>query len=343
MQRLRFVIFVFLFPLCWNIVFMFWCNEIRNSKSLVEVIIPESTKVFLDSIGSRIIEGVDNVVVVEIDSIDKNSWTNITDYGQDDSDDLYRYEIDSLFVFYSDLDELEIINDIQQYAIEAIEPLIEVMGHYIYPYQVRGRKLPIYICNKEETYQKVCQTLTHRNTDFTDTWGLHVHAYCGLETQTSGVILNKGNIYELSNTPEIDLKATLWHEMNHYVFFQSLDLSKELTPYVWMYEGLADYFASLVREQTLLLSESQKQSIMKNTLQSSFDPYTDNYSGGELFYRYFEMQYGKQDVLTLVKSFYTMSLIESFNSMNKDVYQEEQQWKEFVKNNDYEQENKIYK
>jgi len=331
MRKFRFLLLVFIIPCCWNIYFMIWCQVIRDSRSLIELTIPESTKAFLDSIGNRIVEGIDNVVIKEVDSIAQGFWTNITDYGRKTDDSLFRYEVDSLFVFYSDVDNQDLVENVRLYALDAVNPLTEVMGRYPYPYQVKGRKLPIYICNSEKAYQKVCQKLSKSTSDFSGTWGLHVSTYCGVETQTIGIVLNKASIYKISNTPDMSLKATLWHEMNHYVFFQSLDLSKEITPYVWMYEGLAEYFASLVKKQTTHLSMIQKGELMSNTLESTFEPYLYNYSGGEIFYDYSEEKYGKEYVYNLIQLFYSMPLSVAFDKMNRDLGLEERQWKEYVK------------
>lgn len=326
----KFVLLIFIVPFCWNLAFMIWCQQIKDSRSLIEVSIPESTKAFLDSIGTRIIDGFDNVVLVEVDSIDDNSWTNITDYGYESSDSLYKYESDSLFVFYSDVNDTTLFKYVQASAMEAVSPLAELMGHYVYPYQVKGRKLPIYICSIDESYQNVCHTLSGINSDFTDTWGLHIYTYCGLELQTTGIVLNKSNIYETSDDPDLDLKATLWHEMNHYVFFQSLDLSKEITPYVWMYEGLAEYFSSKIKEQTTDLSVQQKQDIINNTLVSTFEPFLCNYFGGEIFYNYTENLYGIQNMKEMIQLFYKMQLVDAFANMGKELSVEERQWKDFT-------------
>ena len=321
---------IFLLSFLWNLTFILWCQIIRDSRPMIAVTIPESTKAFLDSIGSQIFAGEDNVIIVEVDSIDDDEWTNIIDYGNLDENGLYVYDSDSLFILYSDINDSNLFAQTLSDAHDAVIPLADLMGQYVYPYQIKGRKLPIYICSLDGTYQKVCQELSSSNSDFSGTWGLHVSSYCGTETITKGIILNRENILETSSSPALDIKATIWHEMNHYVFFQSIDLSKELTLYTWLYEGLADYFSSIVKEDTKSLTNSQKQEIKNNTLESSFNPFLCNYYGGEVFYDYTESAYGKQNVLDMVQLIYTMPLPDAFSIMNKDIVIEEKQWKEYA-------------
>lgn len=330
MRLFKFILFVILLPVLWNIMFIIWCNEIKDSRSLMMVGIPESTKAFLDSIGNRIIDGVDDgVLIIEVDSIDSGKWNNKTDYGKDNDSGLYCYNADSLFVIYSDTDDMELISKVHGYAVEAIGPLNELMGLYIYPHMDKGRKLPIYLCRDKDVYQDVCSSLSEQANDFSKTWGLCINQYCGTDVITLGIALNYGSIKESDNT-DIELKSTLWHEMNHHVFFQAMDISKEVTPYMWVYEGLAEYFGSQVNNRPIRLSGNERNNALYNTLMSEFKPYIFNYTGGEIFYNCIEEQYGMTKVKEFIQCLYNRPIQQAFESIGTNWQTAENEWKHYL-------------
>lgn len=317
--------------LLWNLSLMGWYLSTQHEKPLILAQIPESTQQFLTELNNKLLSGGNNHFFINhVDSLDSDSWSNEGDYGTQTGTGLTKEASDTLFVFYCDDDGSALTNLARKYAYEAIEPMKQLMGQYVYPYMVKGRKLPIYLCTKEDSYQKVCSELVGKNTDYSNSWGLCVTRYSGVDVQTVGIVINYHSISAMPENADKHFKSTLWHEMNHYVYFQSLKLSSEVTPYVWVFEGLAEYFSSNVIKQTTRLNKEEKQMAMGNRLESTFSPYSYNYSGGELFYEYIDKKYGKEMVSEFVRSLYESPLPESLIEVGLNIDRCENEWKDYV-------------
>lgn len=301
---------------------------------LSEATIPEGTLAFLDSLSNRLVGGGDDHLVLNrVDTISTDSWNNRHDFGRKDTNGFYVCDVDSLFVIYSDTKDNDLINKVHQFALSAIEPLKDMMGQYIYPYMVNGRKLPLYLCANEDMYQMACRNLAEDEDDYSKTWGLCVQSYSGFDVLTLGIALNYGSMKRLSTEPELNLKATVWHEMNHYVYFQSIDLSSEITMHTWVYEGMAEYFASNVKKQTTALTEDEKGAVYTNTLTTSFTPFSFNYSGGELFYDFLEEKYGEKSVSIFIKDMYSNRLDIVLDHLGIGLERAEQGWVNHIEDN----------
>lgn len=327
------IFILLLLPVLWNIAFIQWSINTRDEVPLSKAEIPETTLAFLDSIANRMFGGMDHLIIHKVDSLETDSWNNRNDFGQKDSNGFYVYEPDSLFVIYSDTNDGELFLKVHQYSKAAIPHMEEVMGHYVYPYMVKGRKLALYVCSDEDNYQKLCRRMGSPDNDYSNTWGLCVYRYSGVEVQTLGLPINYGSMKRISSNPDVDLNATIWHEMNHYVYFQSIDLSSELSMHTWMYEGLAEYFSSRIKKQTKYLKAEEKRAVYTNHLDSSFNPFSFNYSGGELFYEYLESKKGKQAVYSFIQSIYNTPLQNSLNNFGLNVQSAEQGWQSYIKKN----------
>lgn len=324
---------VILIPLLWNCAFIQWSINTRDFVPVSEVKIPEKTLQFLDEIMNRNIEGEDHLTIIRVDSLEMKDWKNETDFGRRADNTLYVYEPDSLFVFYTDKQDMTILQNVYQYALAAIPDLTEVMGQYVYPYQVKGRKLPIYLCHDEGIYNDVCNSFVDDKKDYSWTYGICANQYCGTEVHPIGISLNYGCIQRLSKDPLKSLNATLWHEMNHYVYFQLIDLTSELTMHTWVYEGIAEYFASKIEPQTSSLSAKEEVYADENKLDSSFNPFLFNYSGGEIFYRYIENKYGENGVVDFIKMMYNTPLEQTLSTMGLELDIAERDWKKYLKDN----------
>lgn len=321
-----------LLAVLWNASLIKWYLVTDYEKPLVMAQIPESTQRFLIDLNNRLLTGInDHFIIHQIDSLTDDMWNNKGDYGHQVN--MTKIENDTLFMFYSDIADSTLIERARKYAYEAIEPMKQLMGQYVYPYMVKGRKLPIYLCMEEGSYQKVCAQLVGDNSDYSDSWGLCVTQYSGVEVMTVGIVINNRSIATRRNQAEEHFKSTLWHEMNHYVYFQSLQLSREVTPYVWVFEGLAEYFASKVLKQTTSLSSVERRNALQNRLESTFKPYIYNYSGGELFYEYLERKYGEKYVKQFIRLLYEQPLSRSLSGIGLGIEQCEKEWKNYVKTN----------
>lgn len=183
-------------------------------------------------------------------------WGNGTDVGEVDKE-WSKLEEDTCFVVYYKKDSNEVwdkrAKQVLEWAHEAIRPMKELMGHYIYPYMVNGRRLPIYVCDSGETFNATARELHQGwvNNAGDNTLGVTLTEVGPNGCLTKGILLNS-SIYDY-NEP----KETLWHEMNHYVYLTSLNYGRGGANLPsWAIEGVADYFAAT---KEIVLTEEQKQ------------------------------------------------------------------------------------
>ncbi len=182
---------------------------------------------------------------------DSLRWDS-TDWNRyEDIDSMHRLEDNLFVIFYSTKDSVVERNKAlicQRYAHEAV-PVGELfMKKYPYPDSLNGRKLPIYLAKTVKDFRSICEQLGHGDPG---TWAIGLYCFrYGLDgVITDGVILSS-EAWEVpdheigENTKDERSKQVLWHEMNHFMYFSNWDYTQTSHPFVWFYEGLAEYFSN---------------------------------------------------------------------------------------------------
>ena len=182
-------------------------------------------------------------------------------------------------------EEKERAQKVRDWAHKAITPLAELMGKYFYPQDVKGRKLPIYLADTQKKYTKIIGYLFGNPAieEQTGSWGMYICTYSVQGCLTKGIVMHPDTW-----RTDKDAKATLWHEMNHYVFYTSLDYSKVIDPYLWVSEGLAEFFS----KELPVLSTNTLKRLQNERLNHTFTYVSDNYQGGQYIYCSIQKNYG---------------------------------------------------
>lgn len=328
---LQFVLYVFLGLLCLGLYKVFTDYYHCPMPPMSNGDIPQSTIDWFNGIwnDSTDIGGI-------YDTIDRNpdDWTKY-----EDIDSMHRLEDDLFVIYYSAKDSVverkkAIIS--QRYAHEAV-PIGELfMKNYPYPDSINGRKLPIYLAKTVDDFRSICEQLGHGDPG---TWaiGLYCFQYSVSGVYTDGIIISPeawavsdGQIDE--NTKDDDLKQTLWHEMNHFMYFTNWDFTQTSEPNLWFTEGLAEYFAGnydRLREvgnyNNLSLTEDFRGG--GNT----------EYWAGLSAYLCFENSFGKSQVSNMVAYSYQNSVEESVKKTipSYSISLWDSQWHTFMQNKEY--------
>lgn len=318
MQKLRIIITAGIVAIVVGYLATTMIIKMQNTQTpLVEARIPQETIDFFNNLGGGDIGGI--FVDDSIDGWDK----------YEDVDGMCRIE-DSLFViYYSSVDStVEGIKALiaLRYAREAVKPLADFMGNYRYPYTVNGRKLPIYLANTEADYSNICQKLGHGSAP-TGTLGLYCWRYSVQGTITDGIIISPKAWQTMektlkANSEDVELQKTLWHEMNHYVFFTNLDLVKNPVPPLWVSEGCAEYFADNRARLAYTPGNPKKYyanchlySNEMNGYGSQYDPY---WVGLSAFYS-FESHHSRARLSSFIRLSYTQPYAQAVDdALNTD-------------------------
>ena len=237
-------------------------NVLKPQQPLTNADIPQET---IDWFKKLIDGGSDIGGILGPDDRDPGDWSKY-----EDIDSMLRIEDDLFVIYYSKEDsvvERKKALICQKYAHDAV-PIGEMfMKNYPYPSQLNGRKLPIYLAKTVEDYRSICKQLGHGDPG---TWsiGLYCFQFSISGVYTDGIIISS-KAWSLSDlliseeSKDEDFKKTLWHEMNHFMYFTNWDYSQTSEPSLWFTEGLAEYFAQNY-ERLLYIGDHKKYELTDN-------------------------------------------------------------------------------
>lgn len=286
-----------------------------DKRSVTDLEIPETTKDFFRNLKNQIFVFNPNMSITD--------WINDIS-GQGFLENYKSIEDENFIIFYTPKTKAEErAVEVLRYANEAIEPMKELMGHYIYPAQVHNRKLQMFVTNSRNEYNSIVKYLVGMDA------GLGSVAITCFTFGIMGV-LTEGIVYsdETWNNGDDYAKSTVWHEMNHYVFLSSLDISQAEMPFTWYIEGLAEFFSDArEREEEISVAESQTISLTRE-----LPNHYDNYWVGYSVMKYNNEIFGKYKLKDFIQASYLSSLERSsLSAFGIGLYELEEGWKGYIK------------
>ncbi len=293
---------------------------------LMYAVVPESTQLFIKQLGR--------------DSKDQGlsftkqgpfDWDNKEDLGNDENEK-WKSESDANFIVYyhpgDNVTWQSRAQDVLHQAQENIDYLKDFMGKYYYADDMNGRRLAIYLPESEALYKKTISSLMDGdyNQDAAGTTGITITQVGPLGCMTQGIVLNP-ICFDDSPNGVNGYKRVLKHEMCHYVFFSSLDYSKSIRHYLWVSEGLAEYFSNLRNHKPVFGVDSINTIKQSCHLNREF-PLENNsaYWAGESFFGFLEADKGKDAVKNFVKNAYTHNTDSVFIIMKYNHRQLHKRW-----------------
>ena len=216
-------------------------NLLKEQRPLTNADIPQQT---IDWFKGLVDGGSDIAGILGPEERDSAEWSQY-----EDIDSMLYIEDDLFIIYYSKKDSVVEKNKAlisQRYAHKAV-PLGELfMKNYPYPSQLNGRKLPIYLAKTVEDYASIRKQLGY-SAPSSGSLGVFCFQYGISKIYTDGIVLSS-NAWSVSDndinsqTDDRQLKETLWHEMNHFMYFSNWDYTQTSEPSLWFTEGLAEYF-----------------------------------------------------------------------------------------------------
>lgn len=306
-----------IFVLCWAGILCQLYEKGRYSKALIYAEIHPETIRFLDSLSNRL-----DLFIQYDPGIRPDDWKNKHNFGEDTLTGLGKIE-DDFFIIYFEKDggEAAKAEKLLRWANEGIPELAGLLGRYPYPADVNGRKLPIYLADTKGRYGELATMLKGAPYErIHNTVGVYFSRYSQMGNLTTGILLSPA-IWQ----SDAFGKEVLWHEMNHYAYFTLIEYDKAVRPYMWVYEGLADYFA---HESMPQLREDQIRRCRSFTLSATFPDYNANYWAGESVYWFMEERYAKEAMRAFIQNTYSGTVEQSFPAaFGKPMSTLENEWK----------------
>lgn len=300
-----------------------------NRPPLRYAYIPQSTSEYVEDIGRKSCMGF---VVSKAGPFD---WNNSKDLGQDQNGG-WRNESDENFIVYYKHDkDAKWQGHAQNVLINArenTEYLKELFGQYFYSKDMNGRRLPIYLPDNKHLYASTIDTLLCRKTNNANTNGVIIAQVGPLGCLTKGIVINPICFERENLLSENNYVSVLKHEMAHYVFFSSLDYSKDIEHYKWVSEGIAEYF-SFNKPNAVCGIDSIEFIEHKCKLHSEF-PLESNssYWAGESFFFYLEKTGGIERVKDFLTKAYVMPTDSVFVNIGTSVEELHADWVSDLRN-----------
>jgi len=311
------LVFTIVFIMLWFFAIMTFIKLEKDEKPLIKAEIPKETIDFFKNLPKFI-----DISFHYNPNPDPFSWGKY-----EPVQDMLRIEDSCFIVFYSRADSVKEYSKAQvtlSHAREAIPELEKLMKDYPYPYEVKKRKLPIYVANNEKNYLEIQKELSPLGA--VNSVGVYIFEYSSMGTLTKGIVLSPKAFTAFDPVPEVSLKITLWHEMNHYVYFTNYDFINNEEPYLWYTEGCAEYFAgNTARLKDINKSEARQYEFENNDL--GYSAYWVGYSA----FLYYENIFGKNKLSNLIFRSYDDGLKKALKSSSNITLDEwERGWKNYV-------------
>ena len=309
-----------IFLLSWIGILGLLYDKGKTSKALIYAEIPKETINFLDSLSSKL-----DLFIRHDPNTRPEDWKNKRNYGEDPQTGLKKIEDDNFIVYFDkNGNEIPKAEKTLRWANDAIPELADMLGKYPYPADVKDRKLPIYLAATVEEYYRIVSILLGAPyDDKNSSAGVYISSYSRLGNRTIGIVINS-----IVWRDDTYAHRVLWHEINHYGYFTLIEYDKVIKPYMWFYEGLAEYFS---HRRILKLTDSQIQQCSRYTLSSTFPNTMANYWGGESVYRFIEDEYGKENAKSFIQRSYSNTVdYSSSSTFNKNLNHLENEWKQWL-------------
>ena len=317
----------FLLMFCIIAVLFGWVYKIGvNRPPLKYALIPESTLDYL-----RNLNKINPGQGINLTDEGPFNWDNDEDYGQSATGDMeWKSEENENFIIYYHKDKDALWQGYAQQMLEdasaAIPSMIDLMGRYYYPEDMNGRKLAIYLAESEKVYNSTINHLMGQNAgSHSGSLGITIFSIGRTGCMTDGIVLHP-KCFEDDPHGLNGYYKVLLHEMNHYVFFSSLDYEREIDHRLWVSEGLAEYYCN-PHEQQVQGSDSISFIDSKCDLSKEF-PLDKNsaYWAGESFYRFVEQTKGVEAVKSFLQNAYQYSTDSTLIVSKLPAKQTKQKW-----------------
>jgi len=303
---------------------------VKPQRPLTNADIPQTTK---DWFRDLLAGGSDIGGILGPDFRDPSEWGNY-----EDVDSMLRIEDEYFVIFYSSKDsavQRKKAQICQRYAHDIIPKADLFMKGYPYPSKLNGRKLPIYLGRNISHYKDISNQVAGY-TPRRGTLGFFSFEYGIDGIYAKGILISPEtwSVPDLlidEQTEDMDFRATLWHEMNHFIYFTKWDFTQPERPSLWFTEGLAEYFSDF-RKRLLAVGNHSKYDLRKDYCNGN-----DEYWVGYTAFLCLEKNYNVSLVSDVVAQSYDKSIDKALQTViqNGSLESWNNQWHSYMEKKEY--------
>ena len=318
-NKILYVLFILLFFL-WVLMLI---NTQEESSREIPVRFAEIPQQTIDYLLNLINQGGDVGIQFNPDP-EPSGWSDSLNAGEEPYLAYSKIGDKNFIIYYKDSwREKKKASIALRIANSAIKPLEELFGVYYYPSDVNNRKLVIYLAATREDfnllYFKLCNVNPQENTI-----GAASFELSRLGWLTKGLIIAP----EPWERGGLAFQKVIWHEMAHYIYFTSIDVTKGINPFPWISEGIAEFFS----KNETRLQEIDLYKLNSIHLNHKLSSNSDSYWVGYTVFLYMDSYFHKQGVTRFIQSSYSnkpSKLVPMVLNMNMELF--EKRWRRFVR------------
>ena len=253
-------------------------------------------------------------------------WDNEKDLGFTDAlgEWANTYEQDAIVYFRRDKDAvwqekaLRVMSSVDQIADE----LSDMMGKECFSAEdANGRKLPIYLPETAEEYNRVVNMLCDGHRMPTKKEGCSILSLGPLGCKSEGIVIHPDTF-----NSEDELRYVLRKEMARYAYVSSMDYNESLDHQLWFVDGLLEHFANPNQVDSL------SQSVM-SFIEGDFDLLKKSLASSEVaqgagaaFFDFLTDTQGKEKLSKLIQDSFTNGLDDAFSDLDLDFDKVKGDW-----------------
>lgn len=256
-------------------------------------------------------------------------WDNKADVGQKRTAGTWGKEEDANTIIYyrkdRSADSRTRAIRVMKTADDIIRELSAYLGTYHYPRDLNGRKMPIYLPDKDE-YAKLLSKLSD-GASSNSKYGTSIIAVGPLGCQCKGIILHPDGF--VNNNAEGDLMyiRVLRRELAYYTYMANLDYNKNTQRYAWFVSGITEHFSLDGKSLPPLPSKTITQIRQDFKLNAEYRTTDNLYKvAGTSFIEFYEMTFGSNALSNLIQATYTMPVDSALMQIAPDLEMLKQQW-----------------
>ncbi|MDW8438743.1 MAG: hypothetical protein RMM16_12005 [Chloroherpetonaceae bacterium] len=249
-------------------------------------------------------------------------WNNGEDLGRKDT--TFYHAENGYFVVYFHKGKEALAETTLAIATRAISKMTSVFNRFPNPTTQHGRKLPIYLTDTEQEYEKLGRAVG----SLAVTIGLlSPTGYFCTGIFVSPDAMSKPRRETPSDNQKVTYDAILEHELGHYTFSSLVDWSRARPFPLWLTEGLAEYVADAEYRWNEVTSNPKSLAEERSPEQGDYSSYWRGYTA----MRFLSETQGREMIPTVTNTAYRTSIDSLFlKAAGLSLPQLDAEWKAFL-------------
>lgn len=262
-------------------------------------------------------------------------WSNKDDIGQKRKMGKWGKEEDANAIVYYRKDRDAQGQLRARRVIECVENIILELPSYLstyhYPTDLNGRKMAIYLPDKDSEFTTLINKLSDNGLLGGSKYGCSIISIGPLGCQCKAIIIHPNAFINNNADGDPEFIRVLRRELAYYTYLAGLDYNKPTHRQAWFIQGISEHFSLEGRRLPAFTPEMIQRMEQECALNAEF-PAKNKLSqlGGTSFIQFYEQAFGQVALSDLIEATYSMP-VDSALCRTNDLTELKQQWIEYLR------------